>query len=96
MARNTRSSLLSELQDTKQALMASERRGRRAVRRLRDIEKTIEPLLTRIRFWAQMPLPDDANAAKVLTVGQCRVLCGLLDAANDDDASPGEEVHDAS
>lgn len=78
MTKNSRSTLISELHDTKQALQASERRARRAVKRLRDLEKAMSPVLERVSFWAETPLPDDANAAKVLTVGQCRRLRLLL------------------
>ncbi len=62
----------------KEALRASERRATRATKRARDLEKAIEPIMERIYFWAKTPLEDDANAPKVLTVGQCRRIAEAL------------------
>jgi hypothetical protein len=73
-----RSEILAELANGKQALISSEKRGRKAVQRLRELEKIFVPMKDRLQTWAESPLADEANAAKVLSVGDCRKLLRLL------------------
>jgi hypothetical protein len=87
-----RNEILSELENTRQALRASEKRGRRAVRRSRDLEKVLEPIKQRMEMWANMPLPDEQNAAKVMTIGDCRKLLALLNGEAPDEPDTDETV----
>lgn len=73
-----RGDLLSDLSQAKQALIASERRGRKAVRRLRDIEKVFEVLLPKMKSWTALPVSDEAPA-RCLTTGDVRKLLLLLE-----------------
>ena len=78
MSKNSRASIVAELNSAREALRASERRANRATKKAREYEKAVEPIMERVRFWAMSPLEDEANAPKVLTVGQCRVIANLL------------------
>ena len=73
-----RTDLLADLQKTKQQLDASEKRGRRAVQKARDLEKVLNNVKSRMQLWADSPLADEANAARVLTVGDCRKILSTL------------------
>ena len=70
--------IISDLHNTKRALLASERKQRRATKQFRNLEKILEPIVAKMELWASMPLADEANAFKVLTVGQCRELLRVL------------------
>ena len=84
---NKRTALLSELEATKQALRASEKRMRRATQGI----GLLAGALPRLETWALMPLPDEANAARVLTVGECRALVRAL-RDQDDTAESAEDA----
>jgi hypothetical protein len=73
-----RSQILSELEQTKRALQASEKRGRRSVQRIREIDKLLEPAIPKMETWSHLPVSDEADARGVLTVGMCRALLRLL------------------
>lgn len=72
-----RNALLSEIKQAKDALRASEKRGRKAVTRMRELEKVLGPLLPKIENWIALPLSDDAPC-RVITTGEARALLTLL------------------
>lgn len=78
-----RNTLLSDLQHAQEAHRASEKRGRRAVQRLRDLEKVLTPLKDKIEKWVSLPLTDDA-IARCITTGEARALLRFLN----DEANP--------
>jgi hypothetical protein len=83
-----RNDLVAELHNAKEALLASERRGKKATKRLRDIEKALEPIVHRMDVWATSHLADTDNAPRLMTVGECRRLLSILRDDNDN-AVPG-------
>ena len=73
-----RSELLADLHTTQQALRAAEKRSSRAVRRFRELEAALDAIKPALQFWSDSPQPDDANASRIMTVGQCRRLLTAL------------------
>ena len=86
-----RGDLLSEIKNGKDALIASEKRGRKAVRRLRDFEKVFETLLPKMKNWAELPVSDDAPA-RCMTTGEVRALVRLLEDKKPDPATEEAEA----
>jgi hypothetical protein len=87
-----RSEIVHELHNAQQALRSREKRERRTIRRLRDIEKALEPVMKTMEFWAsQRNLDDDTNAARVMTVGQCRAILALLKESDEDESEDSDE-----
>jgi hypothetical protein len=91
MARN-RNELLTELEHAKQALIASEKRGRRSVRRLRALETALAPIVSRLELWANSRLSDSDNAPRLMTIGDCRKLLALLRDEKDPNDDPDDSV----
>lgn len=78
-----RGDLLSDIKQSKDALIASERRGRKAVQRLRGIEKIFETLIPKMRNWSDLPVADE-SIARCLTTGECRRIIKALEAPESD------------
>ena len=85
-----RNALLSEIKQAKDALRASEKRGRKAVTRMRELEKVFGPLLPKIENWISLPLSDDAPC-RVITTGEARLILQLLRGETKEEASSEDE-----
>lgn len=81
------SQTLADLHNTKAALAASEKRSRKATRKLREIENVLKPIISKMRYWSESPLGEDANAARLATIGECRRVIGALEAEFEDSES---------
>lgn len=85
---SNRRNVLAEMEQLKEALRASERRAKREAKRRRDLEGVLTSLTERMKFWADSPLPDENNAARIMTVGECRRIVSILEGEEKDgDAS---------
>jgi hypothetical protein len=76
MGRN-RNELLAEIENTKRALLASENRGRKAVRKLREIERIFESIMPKMKAWNSLPVSGEAHA-RIMTTAESRELEKLL------------------
>ena len=86
-----RNELLSELKQAKDALRASEKRGRKAVTRMREVEKVFGPLLPKLENWTSLPVSDDAPC-RAITTGEARALVTLLKDEQRPDDDEGEQA----
>lgn len=77
MGSRKRTEILSDLQQAKDALIASEKRGRRAVQRLRQLEGVLEKVKWKMEAWAALPVSDESQA-RCLTTGEVRAILALL------------------
>lgn len=92
---SNRRELLSELEQAKNSLRASKRKEEALKKQSKNLIEAMKPLLPRIRTWAAMPLPEESNAFKVMTVGDCRRLLAALDGV-DDASTPLEQASPSS
>jgi hypothetical protein len=95
MASN-RNALLSDLKQTKDALRASEKRGRKAVRQMRAVEKVFTGLIPKLENWTSLPLSDEAPC-RAITTGEARQILTLLKGGLDTpDTNEADEEKDAA
>lgn len=73
----TRNELLSELKQTKDALIAAKKRKEKATNRLKVVEDALAPVLEKMRKWVKLPVAED-SIARCLTTAECRAIVAAL------------------
>ena len=91
MAGHNRSALIAELAQVRTELRVSERKSKRAVRIMRDLEKVLDKAIPRMRTWVSLPVQPETLARGVLTTAECTQLLALLDGSKKPD-TPADQA----